>query len=95
MFKRYIAFICISLSLSACDFLDLEEATDITKEGAYAYDFNNVNKLVAYVYSFLPQDFGVMGGGALREAATDNAVFTWSNSKIYDIYENAWDHLTL
>ena len=55
MFKRYIAFICISLSLSACDFLDLEEATDITKEGAYAYDFNNVNKLVAYVYSFLPR----------------------------------------
>ena len=93
MFKKYIAFICISLSLSGCDFLDLEEATDITKEGAYTYDFNNVNKLVAYVYSFLPQDFGVMGGGALREAATDNAVFTWSNSKIYDIYDNAWGPL--
>ena len=30
MFKKYIAFICISLSLSGCDFLDLEEATAVS-----------------------------------------------------------------
>lgn len=95
MFKKYITIICISLSLSGCNFLDLEETTDITKDGAYTYDFNNVNKLVSYVYSFMPQDFGVMGGGALRESATDNAVFTWSNSSIYDIYNNAWGPLNV
>lgn len=93
MFKKYIAVVCLALSVTGCNFLELEEATDITKEDAYEFDFGNVRKLVSFVYAEVPQDFGVLGGGALREAATDNAVFTWSNSNVYDIYNNAWSPL--
>lgn len=90
MFKKYITVVCLALSFSGCSFLDLEEDTGTSKQDAYEFDFKNINKLVNYIYAQLPQDFGVMSGGALREAATDNAVFTWSNSNVYDIYNNAW-----
>lgn len=41
------------------------------------------------VYSFLPQDFGVMGN-ALRESASDNAIYVWNTSAVYKIYEDKW-----
>lgn len=93
MLKKYISIVCLALFVSGCNFLELEENTDVTKEDAYTFDFTNVGKLVNFIYAELPQDFGVMGGGALREAATDNAVFTWSSSAIYNIYNDAWNPL--
>ena len=61
----------------------------MAKEQAYSY-FGNLNKLVVYVYSFLPQDLGAIGNG-MRDAATDNAVYTWENSSIYRLCNGSWN----
>lgn len=70
MFKKYIAFICISLSLSGCDFLDLEEATDITEGRGYTYDFNNVNKIGGLCLFFLAT--GLWSNGRWRFTRSSN-----------------------
>ncbi|WP_140936798.1 RagB/SusD family nutrient uptake outer membrane protein [Sphingobacterium lumbrici] len=89
MFKKYLILICAATSFASCSFLDLEEDTNMQKEEAYGY-FDNIKRLATYVYTFLPQDFGVIGN-ATRDAATDNAIYTWENSKVYDIYNDVWN----
>ena len=65
--KNYVVAACALLLLDGCDFLDYDETSGKTKE-AYAY-FENMNRLVAYVYRFLPSD---LGSGYIMESATDN-----------------------
>ena len=47
-------------------------------------NFNNMNSSVAYIYGFLPTDFGRVSD-AMMESATDNSVYTWENNSIYYI----------
>ena len=81
----------VPLVLSGCDFLDFDESQGKTKDEAYAY-FENIKMLGNAAYRSLPKDWGVIGN-ALREAATDNAVYTWNSCAIYDIYNDAWSPL--
>ena len=53
--KKYMVMACALLSLNGCDYLDYNETSGKTKEEAYAY-YDNMNQLVAYVYTFLPSD---------------------------------------
>ena len=64
---------------------------EMTKEEMYSY-FGNVTSLSTFVYSQLPQDFGAIGD-ALRDAATDNAVYTWNQSSVYNVYNGTWSPL--
>ncbi len=91
MWKKYITIICMAVSVAGCNYLDLEEDTTMKKEEAYGY-FDNLMKLGTYVYTFLPQDLGAISN-AMRDAATDNAVYTWENNSVYSIYNNAWGPL--
>ena len=91
--KHLLYFMFASMSLSSCNYLDFDESQGIEKEEAYSY-FENVTKLASAVYRSLPQDYGVIGN-ALRESATDNAVYTWSNNAVYKIYSNAWSPINL
>ncbi|WP_299231747.1 RagB/SusD family nutrient uptake outer membrane protein [uncultured Bacteroides sp.] len=75
-------------SFTACSYLDFDESIGQTKDEVYS-TFDNIRQLVAGVYSFLPQDFGVMGN-ALRESASDNAMYVWNTSNVYKIYEDKW-----
>ena len=52
--KTYIAMMCASLLVAGCS-LDFDETNGDTKEIAYSY-YDNLAKLVTYVYSFLPTD---------------------------------------
>ena len=81
--KNYVVAAFTLFLLDGCDFLDYDETSGKTKEEAYSY-FNNMNSSVAYVYSFLPTDFGRVND-AMMESATDNAVYTWENNSIYYI----------
>lgn len=83
-----------SLSLTGCNFLDFDESQGLTKDEAYGY-LDNAFKLGNAAYRSLPQDFGDNIGGALRESATDNAVYTWESNAVYDIYNNVWSSLNL
>lgn len=87
--RKYIMMAGLLLSVSACSLLELDESTGLTKEEAYSY-FNNVKGLATYVYSQLPDELGGIGG-ALRESATDNSVYVWSDNNIHVFYNNAWN----
>lgn len=87
--KKYIVMAGLMFSVSGCGLLELDESTGLTREEAYAY-FNNVKGLVTYVYSRLPDELGGLGG-ALRESATDNSVYIWSDNSVHTFYNNAWN----
>lgn len=85
---------CCALStLSGCDFLEFDESQGVNKEQVFSY-FDNVSRLAIAVYRELPADWGEIGG-ALRESATDNAVYTWGDNSVYDIYNNKWSPLNV
>ena len=88
---KYITIACIVTSLSGCDYLDFDESIGKTQEEMYTY-FENISSLATYIYSQLPQDYGAIGG-AVRDAATDNAVYTWNSNSVYDIYNGNWSPL--
>ena len=80
---------CLALlTLGSCDFLDFDESEGKTKEEVYSY-FANVKSLGNAAYRSVPSDWGVIGN-ALRESASDNAVYTWNSCAIYDMYNDAW-----
>lgn len=87
--KKYMMAACILLSLNGCDYLDYNETSGKTKEEAYAY-YDNMNQLVAYVYTFLPSD---LGSGYIMESATDNCIYTQENASIYYMTTGIWSPL--
>ena len=82
MRKIIILFTGLLLSVSGCSLLELDESTGLNREEAYSY-FSNVKGLTTYVYSQLQGDLGVFDG-ALRESATDNSVYVWSDNSVHD-----------
>ena len=88
---KYITIACIVTSPSGCDYLDFDESIGKTQDEMYTY-FENISSLATYIYSQLPQDYGAIGG-AVRDAATDNAVYTWNSNSVYDIYNGNWSPL--
>ena len=91
--KKYIAFLTAVSLLSSCNFLDFDESQGITQEQAYA-TFDNIKKQSNAIYRSLPADYGSIGT-ALRESATDNAMFTENSNAIYDMYTNKWSPINL
>lgn len=89
--KQIFAILLIPVGLSGCDYLDFDESQGRTKEEAYSL-FENVTAMVSSVYREVPSDWGAIGG-ALREAATDNAVYTWNNNAVWKMYTGAWSPL--
>ena len=84
MKKQIIICLSALLTASSCSMLELDESTGMSKDEVYGY-FKNVKGLATYVYSQLPNDFGTFNG-ALRESATDNAVYVWSDSNVCLLY---------
>lgn len=87
--KKYMVAACVLLSLNGCDYLDYDETSGKTKEEAYAY-YENMNSLVAYVYTFLPSD---LGSGYIMESATDNCIYTQESANIYYMTTGVWGPL--
>jgi len=89
MKNKYIAIlVCSILIFAACNPLEFDESTGQTKKEMYDY-FDNWTRLVTHVYGGLPSDFGSIGG-AMLDAGSDDAIFTWENNQIYDMYNGYW-----
>ena len=88
--NRYITIAFAVLLFGGCS-LDYDENNGDSKELAYAY-FDNIQRLVTYVYSFLPTDLD-RNDGAMMESATDNSIYSWEENSIYDICNNIWSPL--
>lgn len=93
MYKRYIVIITVFLSLFACNYLDFDESIGKTKDETYNY-FGDLERHVTHIYAQINPDWGVLNG-ALLESATDNSIYTWKDSQIYDIYNNTWSAINI
>lgn len=89
---KYLAIACIIASLTGCDYLNFDESIGKEQDEMYSY-FENISSLVTYIYSQLPQDFGTING-AVHDAVTDNAIYTWNSNPVYTIYNGNWSPLT-
>lgn len=85
--KKYVTLACVAFLFAGCS-LNFDESNGDTKEIAYSY-YDNLVKLVSYVYSFLPTDLD-RNSGAMVESATDNSVYSWENNSIYNICNDVW-----
>jgi len=85
--KIYI-LLFVPLLITACEFLDFDESVGKSKEYYYAY-YNETEKLVSHIYSYLPTEYDAVDG-ALRESATDNATYIWKNSSIQRFVNGSW-----
>lgn len=89
--RKIIYKICIAsfTLLASCNYLDFDETNNLkTEENVYAY-FNSTKQALTTVYSFLPQDFGVIGG-AMRDAASDDAEFGATGGVIQNFNTGNW-----
>ncbi|WP_042367177.1 RagB/SusD family nutrient uptake outer membrane protein [Bacteroides neonati] len=91
--KKYITFLAAMAILSGCDFLEFDESQGLNKNQAYA-TFENIQKQATAIYRKLSSDYGVIGG-ALRESATDNAMYTEKSNAVNDVYTNKWSSINL
>lgn len=89
--KKYIYVVLLLFSISSCNFLDYDETSGRTKEETYSY-FDNLNQLVANVYSYLPADFGRVND-AMMESATDNSIYTYENNSIHYLNNDVWSSI--
>lgn len=86
--KKIYMLLSMAMLFASCDFLDFDESVGKSKDYMYAY-FDETKKVVSHIYAQLPSDWGDIDN-ALRECATDNAVYVWSDSDITGFYDGSW-----
>lgn len=79
----------MATATSCSDYLDYDETSGYSKEEMFVY-FDRAKGMLTNVYSYLPSDFGSVGG-AMLDAATDDADYVWSTSAIYRMYDGSWN----
>lgn len=91
--NHYIKYISAALLLSftalqGCGYFDVDESYDYDKEGIFS-SYTRAKQMVTNIYSYLPSDFCQTEGGML-DAATDDAVHIYTNSKLNRMNNGTW-----
>lgn len=80
------------LLCSSCSYLDFDETNNLyTQEDIYKY-FDRTKQMLTNVYSYMPQDFGVIAG-AMRDCASDDAVFGATGGLVQSFTNGNWSAL--
>lgn len=88
-----IAAIALSaMSLAACDFLDFDQSTGYNNQQEVYEAWTRAEQSLTNVYSYLDADFGSIGN-AMRDCATDDAHYVWSESSIHNFSNGKWSAL--
>lgn len=74
---------------TGCDYLDFDESVGYEKEDIFSV-FVRAKSMLTHVYSFLPSD---LGGGAMLDAATDDAIYVWPTSSIHVFTNGSWSSI--
>ena len=88
--KIYIS-LSVILSLMAfqgCGYFDIDESYDYDKEGIFS-SYTRAKQMVTNIYSYLQSDFCETEGGML-DAATDDAVHIYKQSKLHRFNNGTW-----
>ena len=87
--KSFFIIALSSVALASCDFLDFDETNGLkTKEDMYKY-FGTTESMLTHVYSYMPQDFGTIGG-AMRDCASDDAEFGNTAGLVQNFNNGSW-----
>ncbi len=92
MKKTIMIAAVLPVFLSGCDFLNCDESSIYTKDEILE-SYERTKQLVTNVYSYLPNGFCNIGG-AMQDAATDDAVHVYRTSVLYRFIDGTWgpDH---
>ena len=81
-----------AMSLAACDFLDFDQSTGYDNQQEVYESWTRAEQSLTNVYSYLDADFGSIGS-AMRDCATDDAHYVWSESTIHNFSNGKWSAL--
>ncbi len=91
---KYLLLATSTFFIGSCSgFLDVNE-TILKNEQETFNNYGSIKNLLTTAYTFVDGDFGVIGN-ATRDAATDDAIYTWENSSIYDVYNGLWSDINV
>ncbi|MDC1105550.1 RagB/SusD family nutrient uptake outer membrane protein [Prolixibacteraceae bacterium] len=83
------------LLMTSCDYLDFDESNRLYDEESVFSNFGQTSNLLNHLYSYVQQDFGVIGSGAMRDCASDDAEFANPNNPVQDMNNGNWSALNV
>lgn len=83
-----ILFLTIA-GLSSCNFLEFDQSTGYDSQAEVFEQFQRAENSLTQVYTYLEHDFGSIGGG-MRDCATDDAHYVWSDSEVHTFNNGNW-----
>jgi len=87
-YLKYTTFILLTISFVGCEYLEYDESSYLSKEDVFS-EFDRTKNFLTSVYSYLPHDF-VSIDGAMRAAATDEAIHVWDLSNVHRMNNGTW-----
>lgn len=85
----FIMLFLYSLAFTSCSYLDFDETGGLKdKEDMYKY-FATTEQMLTHIYSFMPQDFGIIGN-AMRDCASDDAEFGSTDGDVQIFNNGNW-----
>lgn len=92
----FISICCFTgILFVSCNFLDFDESGRLYDKETVFADFGQTTYLLNNLYSYLQQDYGVMGQGAMRACAADDAEYANPNNSIQDMNNGNWSALNV
>ncbi len=89
--KKILFFIALILS-QACNYLELDAPTGTyDQEGIYAY-YTKSAQMLTNVYTYIPEDYGVVGG-AMRDCGSDDAEYADPSCSVQSFSNGNWSSL--
>ena len=77
------------MGLSSCNFLDFDQSIGFDSQEEVYEVFSRAEQSLTQVYTYLEHDFGSIGG-AMRDCATDDAHYVWSNGEVHTFTNGRW-----
>ena len=89
---KTISVILAAVSAVSCGYLEFDETNGLRDyDGVYSY-FDETKQMLTHVYSYIPQDFGAIGG-AMRDCASDDAEFGDTGGVVQYMNNGSWSAL--
>ena len=89
---KIIVVALAAFSAVSCGYLEFDETNGLRDyDDVYTY-FDETKQILTHVYSFIPQDFGAIGG-AMRDCAGDDAEFGDTGGAVQYMNNGSWSAL--
>ena len=89
---KIISIAFAAISAVSCGYLEFDETNGLRSfDNVYSY-FDETKQMLTHVYSYIPQDFGTIGG-AMRDCASDDAEFGDTGGSVQYMNNGSWSAL--